>query len=84
LDPLLDNELRDFGTLIATRVYRHLHFRYPDFDFGTLLASAAPELPSAAAEIMKEQVEALLQQFRPVDPKAAAEKARIDGDGGHS
>jgi chromosome segregation ATPase len=84
LDPLLDNELHDFGTLIASRVYRHLHFRYPDFDFGTLLASAAPELPSAAAETMREQVEAVLKQFRLVDPKAAAEKARIDGDDGQS
>jgi chromosome segregation ATPase len=84
LDPLLDNELHDFGTLIAMRVYRHLYLRYPDFDFGTLLASAAPELPSAAAETMMEQVEALLKQFRPVDPKATAERARIDGDDGRS
>jgi chromosome segregation ATPase len=84
LDPLLDNELRDFGTLIATRVYRHLHLRYPNFDFGTLLTPTAPELPSATAETMMEQVEALLKQFHPVDPKAAAEKARIGGDDGQS
>jgi hypothetical protein len=84
LDPLLDNELRDFGTLIATRVFRHLYLRYPDLDFGTLLTSAAPELPSATTETMMEQVEALLKQFRTVDPKASVEKARIGGEDGQS
>jgi hypothetical protein len=82
LDPLLDSELRDFGTLMAARVFRHLYLRYPDLDFGALLASTAPELPSAVEETMMKQVEALLRQFRSVDPKAAAEKARIGGDDG--
>jgi hypothetical protein len=76
----VEAEARGFTTSVVTRVYHHLFLQDSNFDLSTLLEPPAPELQGADAKAMEEQVEALLQQFRPVDLTAAAEE--VNGGGG--
>jgi hypothetical protein len=81
LPVLVDAEARAFAASVVTYIYHHLLLRDPNFDLSALLKPAASKLQDADAKAVKEQVEALLQQFRAVDPAATAEEANGGGSG---
>lgn len=83
---MVEGEARALSTSAVTRVFRHLHLRDPNFDFGALLGPVDLEHCAAAAEVVKDQVEALLRKFLAIDPAlpvdgAAEPTTTADGTG---
>ena len=71
--PMVEGEARALSTSSMTRVFSHLYLQDPSFDFGALLEPVDAELYTAAAEAVKDQVEALLRKFLAVDPVTTAD-----------
>ena len=70
---MVEGEARAHATSVVTHVFSHLYLQDPGFDLGGLLESMDPELYAAAAESVKDQVEALLRKFLVVDPVTTAD-----------
>ena len=73
--PMVEGEARTLSASAMTRVFSHLHLRDPSTDFGALLEPVDEEHCTAAAEAVKDQVEALLRKFLTVDPASMADGA---------
>nr|XP_020177567.1 uncharacterized protein LOC109763120 [Aegilops tauschii subsp. strangulata] len=88
IGPLVEGEARTLSSAALTRIFSHLHLRDPTANLDELLEPVDDERCAAAAEAMKDQMEALLKRFRAFDPApstgGAAEPATLVGGEGES
>nr|XP_020191478.1 MAP7 domain-containing protein 1-like [Aegilops tauschii subsp. strangulata] len=77
--PMVEGEARTLSTSAPTRVFNLLYIRDPRFDIGAFLELVDPELYTAAAEAVQDQLEALLRKFLTVDPVTTTDGQ--DGNG---
>nr|XP_020170420.1 translation initiation factor IF-2-like [Aegilops tauschii subsp. strangulata] len=75
IGPMVDGEARALSASALTRVFSHLHLRDPSVDLDALLELMDEEHCEAAAQAVKDRVEALLQKFLAIDPAPPADGA---------
>nr|XP_020179478.1 uncharacterized abhydrolase domain-containing protein DDB_G0269086-like [Aegilops tauschii subsp. strangulata] len=75
IGPAVEGEARALSSSPLTRVFSHLHLRDPDADLGELLKPVEEGRCTAAAEVVKDQVEALLKKFLAINPAPPADGA---------
>ena len=83
---MVEGEARALSSSALTRVFGHLHLRDPDVDLSALLEPMDEKHCTAAAEAVKDRVDALLNKFLAIDPAPPAEgtadaTAMADGTG---
>nr|XP_020156656.1 microtubule cross-linking factor 1-like [Aegilops tauschii subsp. strangulata] len=83
---MVEGEARALSSSAMMRIFSHLHLRDPSADLGALLEPVDEGRCAAAAEVMKDLVEALLKKFLAIDPAPPADgvadpTATADGTG---